>query len=51
MTRERRHFTPEQKVALLCLHLLEKKPVSPCCSCLAAGLGPACVSRRSETGG
>jgi transposase len=28
MTRQRRHFTPEQKVALLRLHLLEKKPVS-----------------------
>jgi transposase len=31
MTRERRHFTPEQKVALLRLHLLEKKPVSDIC--------------------
>jgi transposase len=31
MTRERRYFTPEQKVALLRLHLLEKKPVSDIC--------------------
>jgi transposase-like protein len=31
MTRERRHFTPEQKVALLRLHLLENKPVSDIC--------------------
>ncbi len=31
MPRERRHFTPEQKVALLRLHLLEKKPVSDIC--------------------
>jgi transposase len=31
MTRERRSFTPEQKVALLRLHLLEKKPVSDIC--------------------
>src|SRR5215470_7348515 len=31
MTRHRRHFTPEQKVALLRLHLLEKKPVSDLC--------------------
>ena len=31
MTRQRRHFTPEQKVALLRLHLLEKKPVSDSC--------------------
>ncbi len=31
MTRQRRHFTPEQKVALLRLHLLEKKPISDLC--------------------
>jgi transposase len=31
MTRLRRHFTPEQKVALLRLHLLEKVPVSDVC--------------------
>ena len=31
MTRQRRHYTPEQKVALLRLHLLEKKPVSDIC--------------------
>jgi transposase-like protein len=31
MPRERRHFTPEQKVALLRLHLLEHKPVSDIC--------------------
>ena len=31
MTRQRRHFTPEQKVALLRLHLLDKKPVSAIC--------------------
>ena len=31
MTRERRHFTPEQKIALLRLHLLEKKPISDIC--------------------
>ena len=31
MARQRRHFTPEQKVALLRLHLLEKKPVSDIC--------------------
>ena len=31
MPRERRHFTPEQKVALLRLHLLEKRPVSDIC--------------------
>ena len=32
MARQRRHFTPEQKVALLRLHLLEKKPVSDICA-------------------
>jgi transposase len=31
MARQRRHFTPEQKVALLRLHLLEKVPVSDIC--------------------
>jgi transposase len=31
MPRQRRNFTPEQKVALLRLHLLEKKPVSDIC--------------------
>jgi transposase len=31
MPRQRRHFTPEQKVALLRLHLLEKKPISNIC--------------------
>jgi transposase len=31
MTRQRRTFTPEQKVALLRLHLLEKKPISDIC--------------------
>ena len=31
MPRQRRHFTPEQKVTLLRLHLLEKKPVSDIC--------------------
>jgi len=31
MPRTRRHFTPDQKVALLRLHLLEKKPVSDLC--------------------
>jgi transposase len=31
MSRIRRHFTPEQKVALLRLHLLEHKPVSDIC--------------------
>lgn len=31
MTRQRRHFSSEQKVAFLRLHLLEKKPVSDIC--------------------
>lgn len=31
MTRPRRHFTPEQKVALLREHLLDKVPVSDIC--------------------
>lgn len=31
MTRSRRHFTPEQKVALLREHFLDKVPVSDLC--------------------
>jgi transposase len=31
MARQRRHFSPDQKVALLRLHLLEKKPISDIC--------------------
>jgi transposase-like protein len=31
MPRQRRHFTPARKLALLRLHLLEKKPVSDLC--------------------
>jgi transposase len=31
MTRQRRHFTPETKVALLREHLLDKVPVSDIC--------------------
>ena len=38
MSNERRHFTPEQKVAALKRHLLEKTPVSDVCDEL--GIGP-----------
>jgi transposase-like protein len=31
MTRQRRHFTPQQKVALLREHFLDKVPVSDLC--------------------
>jgi transposase len=31
MTRQRRHFSPEQKVALLREHLVDKVPVSDIC--------------------
>jgi transposase len=31
MTQQRRHFTPEQKVALLQQHLVEKVPISEGC--------------------
>src|ERR1700730_7133864 len=31
MPRQRRHYTPERKVALLRLHLPEKKPISDIC--------------------
>lgn len=32
MTKQRRHFTPEQKVALLREHLLDKVPLSDLCA-------------------
>ena len=38
MTNERRHFTPEQKVAALKRHLLEDTPVSDLCDEL--GISP-----------
>jgi len=31
MPRQHRHFSPQEKVALLRLHLLERKPVSDIC--------------------
>jgi transposase len=31
MARQRRHFSAEQKISMLRLHLLEKKPVSDIC--------------------
>jgi transposase len=31
MTRQRRHYSPEQKVALLREHLVDKVPVSDIC--------------------
>lgn len=31
MAQTRRHFSPEQKVAILREHLLDKKPVSEIC--------------------
>ncbi len=31
MSKKRRHFSPEEKVAILKLHLLEKLPVSQIC--------------------
>ena len=31
MTQQRRHFSPEQKVALLRQHLVEKVPISEVC--------------------
>jgi len=38
MNTQRRHFTPQEKVALLKRHLLEKTPVSDLCD--EAGIAP-----------
>ena len=35
MRKERKHFTPEEKVAILRRHLLDKVPVSALCEELA----------------
>ena len=40
MRKERKHFTPEEKVAILRRHLVEKVPVSELCEEL--GLGQQC---------
>ena len=49
MTRQRRHFTPEQKVALLRQHFLDKVPVSDLCEQhgIAVYSGPHCPDQKS----
>jgi transposase len=39
MKKQRKHYTPEEKVAILRRHLLEKEPISKLCDEL--GLQPA----------
>lgn len=39
MTKQRKHFTPEEKVSILRRHLLEKVPVSSVCE--EAGIQPS----------
>jgi len=43
MRKERKHFTPEEKVAILRRHLLDKMPVSELCEEL--GLRPTVLYR------
>ena len=43
MRKERKHFTPEEKVAILRRHLVDKVPVSELCEEL--GLGPTMFYR------
>ena len=38
--RPRRHFTPDQKIALLREHLLDRRPISEICQ--EHGLQPSC---------
>jgi transposase-like protein len=45
MKKQRKHYTPEEKVAILRRHLLEKEPISKLCDEL--GLQPA--GRRSSS--
>jgi transposase len=44
MRKERKHFTPEEKVAILRRHLVDKVPVSELCEEL--GLRPAAYRSR-----
>jgi len=46
MTKERKHFTPEEKVAILRRHLADKVPVSELCEEL--GLRPTVFYRPAE---
>jgi transposase len=46
MRKERKHFTPEEKVAILRRHLVDKVPVSKLCEEL--GLRPRCVLAQPE---
>jgi transposase len=43
MNKQRRHFTPQEKVAILKRHLLEKVPIS--CLCDELGIGPTLFYR------
>jgi transposase len=45
MRKERKHFTPEEKVAILRRHLVDKVPVSELCEEL--GLRPPHLSMRA----
>jgi transposase len=46
MRKERKHFTPEEKVAILRRHLVDKVPVSELCEEL--GLRPTVFYRKLE---
>jgi transposase-like protein len=48
MRKERKHFTPEEKVAILRRHLVDKVPVSELCEEL--GLRPTMFYRCSTAG-
>jgi transposase-like protein len=42
MKKQRKHYTPEEKVAMLRRHLLENEPISKLCD--AAGLQPTVLT-------
>jgi transposase len=46
MKKQRKHYTPEEKVAMLRRHLLENEPISKLCD--AAGLQPTVFYRRQK---
>ena len=49
MKKQRKHYTPEEKVTVLRRHLLEKEPISKLCDEL--GLQPTVFYRWQQVGG
>ena len=49
MKKQRKHYSPEEKVAVLRRHLLEKEPISKLCDELGLQPTALCAGRRSSS--